>query len=89
MTLNRLCVRVLLRGLSSLFGFQPLRLAALHGPIVRMRLFVVLAAWAAEKEQDRLRVGTAHVASLRRWPVVVKRTTIPLKTIHFDGDSHG
>jgi hypothetical protein len=45
---------------------------------VRMRLFVVVAARATEKEQDRLRVGTAHAASLRRWPVVVKRSTLPL-----------
>jgi hypothetical protein len=50
--------------------------AALHRPTMRMRLFVVLAARAAEKEQDRLSVETAHTGSLRRWRVVVKRTTM-------------
>jgi len=64
-----------------LLGFQALRLAPLHGPVMRVCLFVVLAARATEKEQNRLSVGTAHGASLRRWPVVVKRSTMPRKGV--------
>jgi hypothetical protein len=45
---------------------------------MRMRLFVIVAARTTEKEQDRLSVGTAHIASLRRWRVVVKRSTVLL-----------
>jgi hypothetical protein len=44
---------------------------------MRMRLFVVLAAGAAKKEENFLRVGTTHASSLRSWRVVVKRSTMP------------
>jgi hypothetical protein len=53
-----------------------------------VRLFMVLAARTAEKEQDRLRVGTAHAFSLRTWRVVVKRTTLPPKEIASSGGLH-
>jgi hypothetical protein len=62
--------------LLGLLGFQALGLPPLHRPIMRVGLFVVLAARATEKEQDRLSVGTAHTSSLRPWQVVVKRTTV-------------
>jgi hypothetical protein len=58
-----------LRGLLCL---QTLRLAALHRSIVRVRLLVVLAARAAEKEQNRLGVFGSHIRSLHGWRVVVK-----------------
>jgi hypothetical protein len=70
-----------------LFGLQALGLAPLHGPVMRVRLFVILAARAAEEEQDRLSVGTAHAASFRNWQVVVKRSTLPQeKTSRSGGD---
>ena len=46
----------LLLGLSGFFGLAPLGRSALLRPIMRMRLFVVVAAWAAKEEQDFLRV---------------------------------
>ena len=70
------------RSLLCLLGLQTLPLAAFHGAVMRMRLFVVRAARAAEKEQDRLSVGTTHAASLRRWPIVVKRITMPWRSDH-------
>lgn len=61
-----------------LLRLQTLGLASLHHPIMRlrMRLFVILVARAAEKEQNRLSEGMAHAASFRNWQVVVKRTTM-------------
>jgi hypothetical protein len=59
-----------------LLRLQTLPLAAFHGAVMQMRLFVILAARAAEKEQNRLSVGTAHAASLRRWRLVVTRSTL-------------
>jgi hypothetical protein len=44
---------------------------------MRVRLRVVLAARAAKEEQNRLGVFGPHPVSLRRWPVVVKRSTLP------------
>jgi hypothetical protein len=64
-----------LDGLSGVPFFQALRFAPLHRLEMRMRLFVVLAARAAEKEQNRLSVS-AHALSFRIWRVVVKRSTI-------------
>jgi hypothetical protein len=61
--------------LDGLLGLQALRFALLHGSIVRMRLFVVFRARAAEKEQNRLCVP-AHAISFCIWRVVVKRTTM-------------
>jgi poly-gamma-glutamate capsule biosynthesis protein CapA/YwtB (metallophosphatase superfamily) len=46
--------------------------------VMGMVLLVILAARAAEKKQNRLSVGMAHVGSLRSWRLVVKRTTLPL-----------
>src|SRR5438105_4789799 len=64
------------RPLLCLLGLQALGLAPLHGPVMRVLLLVVFAARAAEKEQDRLSVGTAHSPSFRSWWVVVKRSTL-------------
>ena len=72
--MNRLSFGPLLFGL---LGLQALHFAPFHGPIMRMGLLVILAARATGEEQDRLSVGTAHAASFRRWPVVVKRSTVP------------
>jgi hypothetical protein len=55
---------------------QTLRLAPFHRGVMRMRLFVVLAAGAAKKEENFLRVGTTHASSLRSWRVVVKRSIV-------------
>jgi hypothetical protein len=59
--------RLSFRSLLCLLGLQTLPLAAFHGAVMRMRLFVIFAARAAEKEQDRLSVGTAHALSFRGW----------------------
>lgn len=56
----------LLGGLRRRSFFQPLGLAPLHRGVMRMRLFVVLTARTAEKEENFLRIGTAHASSLRR-----------------------
>ena len=66
-----------LNSLCDLLGLQALRLAALHRSIVGVRLFVVLGARTAEKEEDRLRIATAHAASFRNWRAIVKRSTLP------------
>jgi hypothetical protein len=66
--------------LCGLLGLQALRLPVLHRPVVGVRLFVVLGAWAAKKEQNRLCVP-AHAISLRNWRVVVKRSTVPQRKI--------
>jgi hypothetical protein len=71
--MNRLSFSPLLFGL---LGLQSLRLAPLHGPVMRVGLFVVLAARAAEEEQNLLSVRTAHALSFRSWRVGVKRTTM-------------
>jgi hypothetical protein len=52
-----LCV---LLGLSGFFGLAPLSRSALLRPIVRMRLFMVVAARATEEEQNFLRVFASH-----------------------------
>lgn len=62
-------------GLGAL-GLAPLGRSLLLLGVMRMDLLVILAARTAEEEQDRLSVRTAHAASLRRWRVVVKRTTL-------------
>ncbi len=65
-----------LRGLSG--GF--LRLSTAVGTlllrlVMGMGLFVILAALAAEEEQNLLRVPT-HARSLRHWLLIGKRTTM-------------
>ena len=57
-----LCCLLLLLGVSGLF-FGAFRFAAFHGAVMRMRLFVVLAAWAAEEEENWLSV-LAHKSPL-------------------------
>jgi hypothetical protein len=64
-------------GRSGFAFFQSLRLAPFHRSVMRVGFFVVLAARAAEKEQNRLSVFGSHAASVHGWPVVVKRTTMP------------
>jgi hypothetical protein len=77
-------------GLRSLSFFQLFRLASFHGPIVRMCFFMVFGARAAEKEQNFLSVGTAHTASVQRWWIVVKRSTVIPRTIkEFTGKRYG
>ena len=44
--------------------------------VVGVRLFVIVAAFGAEKEQNLLRVSSAHTGSLARWQVVGKRSTL-------------
>jgi hypothetical protein len=63
--------------LRGLFGFQTLRLAPLHRLVMRMGLFVVLGARAAEEEENRLGVSRTHTASFRSWRAIVKRSTLP------------
>jgi hypothetical protein len=63
----------------ALFGF--LRLPAtirtlLLRFVVRVRFLVVVAALAAEEEQNLLRVAGTHIDSFRRWRPTVKRTTL-------------
>lgn len=74
-TIRRLVLDLLaplMSGMLLLSGFrrrsllQTLRLAPLHRSVMRMRLFMVLATGTAEKEENFLRVGTAHASSLRR-----------------------
>jgi len=74
--------RLSFRSLLCLLGLQTLRLAAFHGAVMRVRLFELLAARAAEKEQNRLSVGTANAPSVRRWRVVVNRSTLPRGGVH-------
>ena len=52
--------------------------------VVRMSLFVVVAALPAKEEQNLLSVPAPHIASLRSWPRAVKGTTLPLR-----GGRHG
>jgi hypothetical protein len=49
--------------------------------VVRTRLFLVIAASMAEKEQDRLGVFGSHAPSFRSWWVVVKRCTMLRKEL--------
>ncbi|HVA83649.1 MAG TPA: hypothetical protein VNF28_01990 [Candidatus Binataceae bacterium] len=58
------------------FGLTPFSGSLILLGVMRMGLFVILAARATEKEQDRLSVGTAHTVSFRNWRVVVKRNFI-------------
>ncbi len=72
-------VRVVLAGLLDGHGF--LGLASSIGSlllslVVLVRLFVILATFPAEKEQNLLRIAGAHATSLRRWWVLVKRSTM-------------
>ena len=46
--------------------------------VMRVRLFVIVAALATEEEQNLLRVAGTHTDSFRIWSVVVKRTTLSL-----------
>jgi hypothetical protein len=55
------------------FLFGALGLSPFHGPIVRMRFLVILAAGTAEKEQDFLSIARAHICSLWHLSVAVKR----------------
>lgn len=58
-------------GLPATVGTLLLRL------VVGMRFFVVVAAFAAEEEQNLLRVAfAAHTPSVRSWRTIVKRTTM-------------
>jgi len=70
-----------LGGLFSLAGFQLFFLAPSREPlllvaVVRTRLFFVLLTLVAVEEQNLLRIGTSHAASVRGCRVVVKRTTM-------------
>jgi hypothetical protein len=47
--------------------------------VVRVRFLAVVAALAAEKEQNLLRVAGTHADCFRRWRAVVKRTTMRLE----------
>jgi hypothetical protein len=62
----------------SFFGFtssiSPLFLCL----IMRMRLFVILTAGAAEEEQNFLGIARTHTASVRKTSVTVKSETIAL-----------
>jgi len=58
------------------FGLAPLVGSLLLLGVVRMALFVVVTARAAEKEQNWLSVGAAHTLSVQNWQVVVKRTIV-------------
>jgi hypothetical protein len=57
-------------------GLTPFSGALLLFGVMRMDLFVVLAARTTEKEQNWLSVGTAHTPSVRSWRPVVKRSTV-------------
>jgi len=68
---------LLLLGLSG--GF--LRLSTAVGAlflslVMGMGLFVIVAALAAEEEQNLLRVSASHASSLRRWQLIGKATTM-------------
>jgi len=76
MTRNPTLALYWLLSLSGGLLFGAFRLAPLHCAVVRVRLLVVLAARTAEKEENRLSVGTAHARSVRRCMVVVKRSTL-------------
>jgi hypothetical protein len=47
-----------------------------HSAIMRVRLFVVLAAKETEEEKNVLRVARPHAASLQCWWAVVKRSAM-------------
>jgi hypothetical protein len=68
----------LLLGFASLsrLRFAPPVGTLLLGLVVRMSLFVVLAALPAEEEQNLLRVAGTHTDSVRSWRVSVKRVTV-------------
>jgi hypothetical protein len=63
----------LLRGFS---GFATTIGTLLLRFVMGMGLFVVVAAFAAEEEENLLRVSSAHTGSLPLWIVAVKRTTM-------------
>ena len=64
-----------------LLCLQALGLAPLHGSIVRVRLFVVVAARAAEEKQNLLSVRTAHAVSFLNWRAIVKRPIFSVRSI--------
>ena len=72
----RVKLGVLLRG--GFLGLPASIRTLLLGLVVRVRFLVVVAALATEKEQNLLRVAGTHTDSVRRWRVVVKRSTMPL-----------
>jgi hypothetical protein len=65
-----------LDGGSGFFRFPATVGALLLRFVVRVRFLVVVAALPTEKEEDFLRVGTAHADSFRIWLLVVKRITL-------------
>jgi len=52
-------------GLNGLALFQALGRTPLHGAVMRMHFFLVLAARVAEKEENFLSIRTTHAAGLR------------------------
>jgi len=58
------------------FLFPPSREPAFLVAVVRAGFQFVVLTGVAVEEQDRLGVFGSHAASLRRWRVVVKRSTM-------------